>query len=316
MRTLSILMVVIMAMAVGCNKDWVEPGQLGRVKTTSGWQDELLAPGRYSMGYKSSMYTLDATEATFAENMKILMKGNINLTLTVEVRCGVDATRTKEALSVFDRVPAGRRVGEKGVPVNKDKRHIPLAQVYKTYGKMTVQSVPRKLFSPLKVEEFQDQRVTLSELLDKKIRDALLETPLKASAVEITNIDWPKVITAANIQAKQREIEIKAEEAKVKKDIVAAQGALKVAEEQYKVSILEAKMVADSNKLIADSLKDNPEYLQWHNIKVLGKAAEGPNNAFIIIPYAAMGSGQDLLTPALLKQMLDERIVKTPAPIL
>lgn len=302
----------LMGLMSGCNCEWVEPGQLGRVKTTSGWNDELLKPGRHTTGVSADMYTLDATENTFTESMNILMKDQINLSLSLQIRCGVDVSKTKEVLSVFDRVKAGYRphVGKGGAKTEAPKKtHITLEAMYKIYAQMLMQSVPRATLSPLTVEEFRDQRADLSMLIDKKIREALATTPLKAYEIQVTNIDWPDIITRANEAAKEREIEIKAEEAKVQKEIVKAQGALKVAEEMYKVQVLEAKMIADANKLIASSLKDNPEFLQWHTVKFLSEAAKGPNNAFLIIPYQAMGKkgGEALLTPALLRQMLDDR---------
>jgi hypothetical protein len=296
-------------MTSGCNCVWVDPGELGRVKTTSGWKDEVQKPGRCTLGWWSDMYTVDSTENTYVENLEILMKDQINLSMDVQVRLGVDVTKTKEVLSLFDRVKAGTQPvvgGNQPVQGRREKNHISLNALYKIYAQMVVQSVPRNILSPLKTDEFRDQRAELALLLDKKIREALLTTPLKATAVEVTNIDWPEIITRANIAAKEREIEIKAEQAKVEKEVVKAQGALKVAEEQYKVQVLEAKMIADSNKLIADSLKNNPEFLQWHTVKFLSQAADGPNNSFLIIPYQAMGNGRDIMSPALLRQMLDE----------
>jgi hypothetical protein len=254
---------------------------------------------------------MDATENTFTESMNILMKDQINLSLSLQMRCGVDVAKSTEVLSVFDRVKAGisPAAGGNNPSPQPKKTHITLNAMYKIYAQMLMQSVPRSTLSALTVEEFRDQRADLSKLIDKKIREALTSTPLKAHEIQVTNIDWPDIITRANEAAKEREIEIKAEEAKVQKEVVKAQGALKVAEEMYKVQVLEAKMIADANRLIADSLKDNPEFLQWHTVKFLSEAAKGPNNAFLIIPYQAMGDngGKDMLTPALLRQMLEEK---------
>jgi hypothetical protein len=294
----------------GCNCEWVQPGELGRVKTTSGWNDDLLKPGRHSVGWNGTLYTMDATENTFTESMNILMKDQINLSLSLQIRCGVDVAKSKEVLSVFDRVKAGTNPNVGGTPPAGQikKTHITLNAMYKIYAQMLMQSVPRATLSPLTVEEFRDQRADLSKLIDKKIREALASTPLKAYEIQVTNIDWPAIITRANEAAKEREIEIKAEEAKVQKELVRAQGEQKIAEERYKVQMLEAKMIADANRLISDSLKDNPEFLQWHTVKFLSEAAKGPNNAFLIIPYQALGGEKGhVLTPALLRQLLEDK---------
>jgi hypothetical protein len=90
-----------------------------------------------------------------------------------------------------------------------------------------------------------------------------------------------------------------------------------VAEEEYKIRMLEGKTVHDFNILVADSLKENPEFLTYHTVKVLSEAAKGPNNAFIIIPYEALvaGSGGAAANNALLRQMLETSTVSAPTAV-
>lgn len=45
--------------------------------------------------------------------------------------------------------------------------------------------------------------------------------------------------------------------------------------------MMEAKTIGDSILLIAESLRDHPEYLEWHRVQNLKEAALGPNNTFI-----------------------------------
>jgi len=290
---LPIWLVGILFLVSGCSS--IDQGELGRKRGANGWVDKVEKPGIVGLGVFTKLYRLDATEDTYEEELEILTADNINLKCKIAMRCGVDATKEKEVLSIFDRVKAD----ENGVI----KRH----DIYRVYGKMVLTSVPREILGPLTIDEIREKRQELAKQIDKAVRKELEKTPLKVTAVKITNIDWPDVITRAMEARKEREIEIEAEKAKIEKEMVAAQGRHRVAEEEYKIKILEAKMIADYNKIIADSLKKNPEFLTWHTVKVLSEAAKGPNNAFIIIPYEALiagSTGGNITSNALLRQML------------
>lgn len=278
----------------GCHCDTVNPGQIGRVRTASGWQNTTLPPGYHYIENWGKLYKLDVTEHTATEKMQILTADNINLTCSVQMRFAIDTDRTEELLAVFDRVQSEDKV-------------IGFGQVYAVYGKMVLTSVPRELLAPLTINEIREQRIELGEQVAKRVMEEMAKTPVRVQAVKITNIDWPQVITKAMEAKMQREIEIEAEKATIERKVVAAKGRHRVAEESYKVQVLEAKMIADSNQIIASSLKDNPEFLQWHTIKFLSQAAQGPNNAFLIIPYQAMegDGGQGFVSSANLRQLLN-----------
>ena len=71
------------------------------------------------------------------------------------------------------------------------------------------------------------------------------------------------------------------------------------------VEMKKAEAVAESIKIIRDQLAGSPEYLKWHEIRMLSEAAKGPNNAFIIVPY---GQETDtIVNNAQLKQLLDQK---------
>ncbi len=288
----------IIAMTLpGCSCADVGQGELGRIRTGSGWADKLYKPGKWFVGPLSRMYRLDTTEDTYEEKMQILTADNINLTCTVEMRAGLNTTNKKGLLDIFNKVKADRS----GF-INRE-------DIYRVYGKMILRSKPRELLGALKIDDIRKERGELGIKLDKAVRSELANTPLSVTSVKITNIDWPELITQAMEEKKKREIEIEAEKAKIQKAMVAAEGRRQVAEEEAKIKLIEAKMVADYNKTIADSLKKNPEFLSWHRIKMLSEAAQGPNNAFIIIPYESMTNGESrqLMNNILLKQMLKKQ---------
>jgi regulator of protease activity HflC (stomatin/prohibitin superfamily) len=94
-------------------------------------------------------------------------------------------------------------------------------------------------------------------------------------------------------------------EAQVKADLKKAEGDLKVKEAEKLVQLKEAEAIGESIDIIKKKLAGSPEYLMWHQIKVMGQAAMSPNNCFILYPYATDSSQvRGMLNNASLVQML------------
>jgi len=286
-----LLMVVTVSLA-GCSGGYVDPAELGMIKTSSGWDKTLYKPRRVWIGPWSTLYVVDCSEYTYNEHLEILTADELNLKCTISARCSIDASKEDEVKSVFDRIRPSPGNG---------KMIISAKSIYDIYGKLVIQGEPREMIGSMTVTEVREKRSQIVKETFAKVTEQLKKTPLTCTALKITNIDWPDAITNAMEKKKEAEIEIEAEERRIQQKVVAAQGEQQVAEISYQIEILEAAMIADANKIIAGSL--TPEFLQWHNIKVLGEAARGQNNAFIIAPYDAMSSS-DFVKNGQLAQML------------
>ena len=130
-------------------------------------------------------------------------------------------------------------------------------------------------------------------------------TPLVVDDAEITNYDWPDSITNAQEALVSIQLKEAAAEAQVRADLKKAEGDLKVEQARKLVELKKAEAVAESIDIIKKKLAGAPEYLMWHQIRVMGEAAQGPNNAFILYPYATdTGEVQRMMGNAGLTQML------------
>jgi len=301
-RTLiAVMLMVVGMMAFGCREP-VEQGEVGRVKTTSGWEKKVLGPGRYSCYGWDDMYRVDSTIAVYKEKMDILIGGKVNLDITVSIRCGLDKTREDAILTVFDDVMAG---GEG----SKDKYCISHSSLYQKYVQQLAQSVPRTVFgTQTDVESVCANRADLEAQVTQGIITAAQGTPMAVTMVKIVNYDWPKTVTAA--QEKLATIKLREEEtaAQTRADLKKAEGELKIEEARKLVAIKKAEAIAESIQVIKTSLKDCPEYLQWHTVKAMSEAATGPNNAFILFPYNMPGIDmQKAIGNAQLKQVLQAK---------
>jgi len=276
------LMVVGMFAVVGCNKK-VEQGEVGRVKTANGWDKKLLGIGSHMCFGRDDMYRVDSTIAVYKEKMDILIGGKVNLDITVSIRCGLDKTREDAVLTVFDDVMAGGKE-------SKDEYCISHKSLYEKYVQQLAQSVPRTVFgTQMDVESVCANRADLEAQVTQGIIAAAQGTPMSVTMVKVVNYDWPKTVTAA--QEKLATIKLREEEtaAQTRADLKKAEGELKIEEAKKLVTVKKAEAIAESIQVIKTSLKDCPEYLQWHTVKAMSEAATGPNNAFILFPYNMPG---------------------------
>ena len=272
-KTLSILMAVSMlAFAVGCSET-VPQGKRGRISTTNGWEKDILKPGRHTCYGHDNMYTLETTSQTFKEKLDILVGGKVNLRvdITVRVKSSEDDEQLRKA---FETVTA------KGHDISAE-------QLYTTFLQMKVLAIPRQLFEVQPdVQTAVANSPKIATEVAKRLMEEAKQTPLTIEDVQITNYDWPKSITEAQESLVKIQLLEAAAEAQVRADLKRSEGQLKIATADKLVELKKAEAVAESIDIIKKQLAGAPEYLMWHQIRVMGQAAMGPNNCFILYPYS------------------------------
>ena len=307
MSKYSVLIVFVsLVLFVGCNSD-VPPGHVGQVKTSSGWSGKVLAPGLHTCYGRDEMWVVENRDTTKSEAVQVLLQKD-------QVNFGVTASLTftlkddaKDVIPVFDRVkPSATEGGAK---------KISLDDVYTTYARPIVLSQTNRVVMVYTTEQILADANKLQNELQTAIMTQLEGTPVKVKFVLITNLDFPEFITKAQEKAKNAEVAIKEEEFKQKSRLIEAENKMKVAEVDYQVKLLEAKTIADANRIIGESLEGEAgaAYLRWHEIKVYGAAADGPNNC-IFLPMNLMGplGHEAAMTP--LRDKLTQGIKGTKAP--
>lgn len=295
-KSLNILMVLLVAVAVivmsGCNSR-VPQGKRGRVSTANGWANDVLKPGSHTCYGRDQMYLLETTSKSFKETLNILVGGKVNLRVDVTTR--VKATDDEDQLrKAFETVTA-----------DKDY-NITVDQLYTTFLQMKVLAVPRQLYE---VQPDAQTAVSNSPKLAAEVRKQLEEaaksTPLTVEDCQITNYDWPDTITKAQEDLVKVQLREAAAEAQVRADLKQAEGDLKVQEARKLVELKKAEAVAESIEIIKTRLAGAPEYLVWHQVRVMGEAACGPNNCFILYPYTTdVSQMKQMLGNVNLAQML------------
>lgn len=291
-RLIAVIPVLLAVFLVGCTKE-VPPGTVGRINTKNGWTDEILAPGRHSCWGKDKMYLLDVTNKSFKESLNILVGGKVNLRLDFTVRVRANRDDKEMMKKSFESVPSVHG----GISVD---------QLYQTFLQMKAQAIPRAIYEVQPdVQTAVASSPKLAAEVRRQITEAAKSTPLVVEDSEITNYDWPDSITQAQEDLVKVQLTEAKAEAQVKADLKQAEGRLKVEEANMLVEMKKAEAMAASIDIIKTKLADAPEYLMWHQVRVMGEAAMGPNNCFILYPFATDAKQvQTMLGNANLSQIL------------
>jgi regulator of protease activity HflC (stomatin/prohibitin superfamily) len=218
------------------------------------------------------MYFVDTTSASYKETMNILVGGKVNLKVdvTIRVRISDDQAKIKK---IFETIRS----------TNSEISH---EKMYITFLQMKVLSIPRALYQAQPdVQSAVTNATKLEEEFKKRLMTETAETPLIVEDCQVTNYDWPTAITNAQEELVKVQLKEASAEAQVRADLKKAQGDLMVAEATKLVELKKAEAIAESINIISGRLAGCPEYLMWHQIKVMGEAAGGPNNCFILYPY-------------------------------
>ena len=187
-----------------------------------------------------------------------------------------------------------------------DKHIISAEQLYKTFLQQKVLALPKEVYEVQ--TDIQTAVVNGPELV-KEVRKQIMliakTTPLLVEDMDMTNYDWPDTVTKAQEELAGLQLKQAAAIAQVEADLAKAEGDLKVEQARKLVEMMKAEAIAESIDIIKDKLAGAPEYLLWHQIRVMGDAAAGPNNCFILYPYNTdAGQMKQMVSNANFVQML------------
>lgn len=303
-RVYQVLCVFTVLSMTGCYST-VKQGHYGRVKTASGWQDDVYKDTTVTTYGRDVLYQVDATEDSREMNIEILVGGKVNLTITIDVLYGLskDPAKTKP---VFENVAA-----DENYIISRDG-------LFDRYLKRIVTARPQEIIGSQ--PDIQTVIANLPQIVKdckKEVIDESKTTPAEIFAFEITNYDWPDSITKAQERLAAIELKEAEQKAQVRADLEKARGQLQVEEANKLVEAKKAEGIAEGIRIVRDELKDCPEYLQWHTVRAMSEAATGPNNSFILFPYNMPGVEEQvpsMMQTALLDQVLQSDASTTKNP--
>jgi len=275
------LIAVILSFAfTGCNEQ-VPGGFKGKILGKNGWQPEVYPPSKVWVDTTftttpEKLYLIQTTTKKYVQPIKVLLADK--LTLKAEIVFRGRITNSDKVINyIFNDIPMNDNV------VTTD-------EVYNIYGKMIVLNTAREVISKYNVDEVNKNYARITKELYAAIKPKLKGLPIQISDVTIGNIEYPKIVTKAIEQAKERRMAIEKEQAQVQIELEKAKGREAVAKAEYRIRMLEARRIRDYNKMIEQGV--TPNLLKLRRLEVQEKMVQAiqNNKNVIYMPMDMMNS--------------------------
>jgi len=274
MKRISYIIIFALILCVySCGWETVPPTAKGKILTTSGYSPDVLEPGKYTLWGRDELILLQTNTATYQENVKVILQDKLTITADVRFRgriAGTDAVIN----SMFNDITPG------------DDEMVAFNEVYAIYGRMAVRNKTREILSKYNVEDVHKNYARLSGEITQALAKALKDTPLEISDIALGNIAYPKVVTDAITNAKERKMAIEKEQAQAEIELTKKKNERLLAEANYQIEITKAKAIRDKNKIIGEGV--TPELIELRRLEVLEEMAQ--NKSAVFMPVEAMSS--------------------------
>lgn len=268
-------LVLMSVLMVGCGWEKVPPASKGKILTGSGYQDEVLEPGRYFAWWWEDVVVIDTSTRRFDENMSVILADRMELDFQVNFRVRLDGTPSV-LNTMFNDIKVDPKQG------------IPLSQVYRTYGQMVVRNTAREVVGQYTVDEVHSNYSRLSEEMAKALLPKIENLPIEMSDITISDITYPKIVTEAIEIAEQRRLQIEQEKAQAEIDLLKRENERALAEAEYQTRMTKARTVRDENRTISEGL--SPELLEFYRIENQKIFAERSGEGTTFIPIEGLTS--------------------------
>ena len=268
------LVIGLMALTfTGCYES-VPQGTVGKILGKSGFQPEVYPPSRvwindFLPGNYDKLVLIETTTKKFSEPITVLLSDKLSLSADILFRCRI-TTNEKDLNALFNDIKVDTDI------ISTDK-------VYDVYGKMLVANSARDIMSKYNVEEINKNYGRITNELYIAIAEKLKGLPIEISDVTLGNIQYPKIVTQAIEQAKEKQMAIEKEEAQVQIELTKARGAEEIAKANYNIKMLEAKRIRDYDIMIAQGI--TPSTLKLRELELREKELDKWNG---ILPSTLM----------------------------
>jgi hypothetical protein len=270
-KSAALAMVAVIALQ-GCSFEVIPPAFKGKVLTTTGYNKEILEPGKTTLWGRDELVLLETGTRTVAETITVKMEDKLDLTFDVKFRTRIGGNE-KVLNAMFNDIQV------------KDKR-VTLQQVYGVYGLDVVQSTARSVVGKYKTEEVGANFDTITSELAERLTKAMVNSPLEVSNITLGGLRYPEVITSAIEKQSERRLAIETETNQQAIETTKRTNQLALAQLDRDIELTKARTLRDSNAITADGL--SPMLLAYKALDVQAQMAE--NKAAVFVPYEALGN--------------------------
>jgi len=212
------------------------------------------------------MYLLETLESTEKIELDILCKDELNFGFDVKVRSKIKYDDAKELRAILN----GQGSKVKDGILNYET-------LFKIYVEPVVDATSREMVSKYTTMQISENRTKIKKAIFDEVAKLLEGTPMEVTSINLSNFDYPDVVTKAMEAKKKREIDIETEKANQALEVLQIKNREIIADLEITVKKKEAQAEAIYIKIIEDAL--NKDYLTLKNIqakdKLYGRVGKG-----------------------------------------
>ncbi|AJT61146.1 hypothetical protein [Vibrio phage XZ1] len=258
---------------VGCGTPAEIPtGFVGKIQTPNGFnlEAEPRQPSKFRLDwawrYPDRLVLLDVSDSFYQMNFNTFMpKDELMLAYSVEMTMAIDPAKYN---FVFAKVPFRAQTDQLGVIDQKD--------VFKRYAKAKLNTIVPSIVAEYSIKQVASERQKLNSFVLNRLNQELKDTPFVLKVVGVTNVDYPKTITDAQIKSAERRQEEDTVKAQRKLDLLQIATREEVSKRQREIELYEA----ETKKLVADKLMNsNVRFIEEQ--KTLRELAKSNNKVFV-----------------------------------
>jgi len=297
-KGLFILIAVIMSafFLVRCG-NVVPPGMTVIIVKPDG-ETTIHKNGAYKAWNRDRAYFVDGKLKSFKKDLKILCADDINM--SVSVKWVGSFLVTDQTISVIKAKVPAKTANIEGNEVQQ----LSLDAFFRIAMADIMSSITRDTVSPYNTDNIREQRDVIRQAIKKEFLKRMkeLKYPISTADLLITNLDYPKNVTAMRQKIKHAELADLENAAIAKANVAKAKRDAELESERGKASIVKAKIDAAANKIRSTSL--TPAILAVKQLETLVTLAQGTNNTVVVIPFDAIRPG-GLQDTILMKSAID-----------
>lgn len=271
-KLMKVLFVVFVGVYLSaCSWVTVPPAHKGKVLSPSGYSQEVLEPGKYTLWWRQNLVLLDTSTDTYTENVKVVLADRQEITVEVNFRGRIVSTQNV-INTMFNDIHID----------TKRSATVSFNDAYRIYGQRVIRTKTREVLNQLNVDEVHTNYSNLSAKVGEAITEALRNSPIEVGNVTIGDINYPPVVTAAITAAEERRLAIAQEEAQQAIEMLKRQNQRLLAQEEYETRMIMARTVRDENRVIGEGV--TPQLLELKRLEYMATLAEKAGEGIVYVP--------------------------------
>ena len=291
----------------------VPPAHVGRIKTPSGFLEELKQPSIFRL--PSNWFGMNPTKLILAQTSDNRVVETIHqlfipadkLNLEFEV-IGMFAVSHEDAGidSIYDRLTPSHDEKNPNVEV------ITFLQVYETYGQQVLRTCAQEIVAKYAIQHTLEKLDEVSHEIQAEVNKRLATAPLSCKYCGLGAVQPPQVIVDAQVNARKREIEIETANATKLVNLTKADAKYQIGLIEQQIELVEAETQVLSDLVLSDAVSE--AYIAQRALRVLDNLAKNPQTTFLVSaklfhdPASMLGLSSD--TVRVLDQNKEERRAK------